>query len=142
MKHILKPFFNPKVVEAGCDEAGRGCLSGAVFAGAVILPKDFKHEYLNDSKQISEKKRDQLRPIIEKEAITWGVGVVSPKEIDEINILNASFLAMHRAIAQLSKFEDSAVLHMKVLFSHLRVTASPLQRVSTSVFPNSHALRS
>ncbi len=102
MKHTLKPFFNPNVIEAGCDEAGRGCLSGAVFAGAVILPKDFKHEFLNDSKQISEKKRDQLRPIIEKEAIAWAVASVSPKEIDEINILNASFLAMHRAIAKLS----------------------------------------
>jgi ribonuclease HII len=98
----LKPYFNENVIEAGCDEAGRGCLAGPVFAGAVILPKDFSHPWLNDSKQISEKKRDLLRPIIEKEAIAWAVASVSPQKIDEINILNASFLAMHNAIAQLS----------------------------------------
>ena len=97
----LQPFMFPKVVEAGCDEAGRGCLAGPVFASAVILPNDFSHPLLNDSKQLSEKKRDALRPIIEKEAIAWAVASVAPKEIDEINILNASFLAMHRAIAQL-----------------------------------------
>lgn len=88
-------------VEAGCDEAGRGCLAGAVFAAAVILPSDFKNEILNDSKQLSEKKRYELRPIIEKQALAWAVGIVSPEEIDKINILNASFLAMHRAIEQL-----------------------------------------
>lgn len=88
-------------IEAGCDEAGRGCLAGPVVAAAVILPEDFKNTLLNDSKQLSEKKRDLLRPIIEKEAISYGVGIVSHLEIDEINILNASFLAMHRAIDQL-----------------------------------------
>jgi ribonuclease HII len=98
----LKAFFNETAIEAGCDEAGRGCLAGPVVAGAVILPKDFYHPLLNDSKQISEKKRDLLRPIIEKEAIAYAVAVISPKKIDEINILKASFLAMHVAVEQLS----------------------------------------
>ena len=89
-------------MECGCDEAGRGCLAGPVYAAAVILPEDFRNEMLNDSKQLSEKKRYMLREVIEKEALAWGVGIVSPKEIDKINILNASFLAMHRAIDKLA----------------------------------------
>lgn len=88
-------------IEAGCDEAGRGCLAGPVFAAAVILPKGFKNEILNDSKLLSEKKRDLLRIVIENEALSWAVGIVDQEEIDEINILNASFLAMHRALDQL-----------------------------------------
>jgi len=88
-------------LEAGCDEAGRGCLSGPVVAAAVILPKKFKNKLLNDSKQLSEKNRNLLRPIIEREALALGIGIVSPLEIDKINILNASFLAMHRAVDQL-----------------------------------------
>ena len=88
-------------LEAGCDEAGRGCLAGAVFAAAVILPPDFSNEQLNDSKQLSEKRRYALRPLIEREALAWAVGIVTPEEIDRINILNASFLAMHRAVDQL-----------------------------------------
>jgi ribonuclease HII len=99
---MLEPYLNPNIIEAGCDEAGRGCLSGSVFAAAVILPHDFDHPDLNDSKQLSEKKRYALRPIIESEALAWAVGIVTPEEIDKINILNASFLAMHRAIDQLS----------------------------------------
>ncbi|MDL2241897.1 ribonuclease HII [Bacteroidales bacterium OttesenSCG-928-L03] len=99
---MLLPYLEKGRIEAGCDEAGRGCLAGAVFAAAVILPQNFHNEALNDSKQLSEKQRDALRPVIEQEALAWAVGVVSPQEIDEINILNASFLAMHRAIAQLS----------------------------------------
>ena len=87
--------------EAGCDEAGRGCLAGPVVAAAVILPKGFKNELLNDSKKISEKTRNELRLIIETEATSWGIGFVSPNEIDKINILQAAFLAMHRAIEQL-----------------------------------------
>ena len=98
---MLLPYLEPNRLEAGCDEAGRGCLAGAVYAAAVILPPDFKNDDLNDSKQLSEKKRYALRPIIEREAIAWAVGVVTPEEIDRINILKASFLAMHRAIAQL-----------------------------------------
>ncbi|MCD7930867.1 MAG: ribonuclease HII [Tannerellaceae bacterium] len=98
---MLLPFLKPNRVEAGCDEAGRGCLAGAVFAAAVILPDGFTNDLLNDSKQLSEKKRYDLRPVIEKEAVAWAVGIVTPEEIDKINILNASFLAMHRAINQL-----------------------------------------
>ena len=95
---MLLPYLNSGVIEAGCDEAGRGCLAGAVYAAAVILPPDFQCEILNDSKQLTERQRYQLRPIIEQEAVAWAVGIVSPEEIDKINILNASFLAMHRAI--------------------------------------------
>ena len=98
---MLLPYLEANRIEAGCDEAGRGCLAGSVFAAAVILPPDFKNDDLNDSKQLSEKKRYALRPVIEKEAIAWAVGIVTPKEIDKINILKASFLAMHRAIDQL-----------------------------------------
>ena len=94
--------FPSKLIIAGCDEAGRGCLAGPVVAAAVILPKSFKNNILNDSKVLSEKKRDALRPIIEKEAIGFAVGIVSPAEIDKINILNASFLAIHRAIEGLN----------------------------------------
>lgn len=89
-------------LEAGCDEAGRGCLAGPVVAAAVILPNDFQHELLNDSKQVSEKNREILKPIILETAIAWGIGICSPAEIDKINILNASILAMHRAIDQLT----------------------------------------
>lgn len=99
---MLLPYMEAGRCEAGCDEAGRGCLAGAVFAAAVILPPDFRNELLNDSKQLSEKQRYALRPIIEQEATAWAVGIVSPEEIDRINILNASFLAMHRAIEQLN----------------------------------------
>ena len=88
-------------MEAGCDEAGRGCLAGPVFAAAVILPSDYQNEMLNDSKQLTEKKRYQLREVIEREALAWAVGVVDNHEIDQINILNASILAMHRALDQL-----------------------------------------
>lgn len=89
-------------IEAGCDEAGRGCLCGPVVAAAVILPEGFSHPLLNDSKQLTERQRDTLRPIIEREALAYGVGMVSNEEIDEINILNASILAMHRALDKLS----------------------------------------
>jgi ribonuclease HII len=95
---MLLPYLNKGLIEAGCDEAGRGCLAGAVYAAAVILPPDFQCELLNDSKQLTERQRYQLRPIIEQEAVAWAVGVVTPEEIDKINILQASFLAMHRAI--------------------------------------------
>lgn len=98
---MLLPYMNVGMIEAGCDEAGRGCLAGSVYAAAVILPADFRNELLNDSKQLTEKQRYALREVIEKEALAWAVGVVSPEEIDKINILNASFLAMHRAVDQL-----------------------------------------
>lgn len=99
---MLKIFYQKNLIESGCDEAGRGCLAGPVFAAAVILPPDFKNDLLNDSKKLSEKDRNILRPIIEKEALSWAVASVSHAEIDRINILNASFLAMHRAIEKLT----------------------------------------
>lgn len=98
---MLLPWLHKNLIEAGCDEAGRGCLAGAVFAAAVVLPKDFKNELLNDSKQLTEKQRYALREVIECQATAWAVGIVSPEEIDQINILNASILAMHRAVDQL-----------------------------------------
>lgn len=98
---MLFPYFNKDKIEAGCDEAGRGCLAGPVVAAAVILPKDYHHEVLNDSKQLTENQRLLLKQEIVNDAITWAIGVASPEEIDEINILNASYLAMHRAIEQL-----------------------------------------
>jgi ribonuclease HII len=100
-KNRLLPHKESFRIEAGCDEAGRGCLAGPVFAAAVILPAGFFHPALNDSKQLSLKQREILRPIIEEKAIAWAVGRAEPFEIDEINILNASFLAMHRAISEL-----------------------------------------
>jgi len=99
---MLKSYLNKNILEAGCDEAGRGCLAGPVFAAAVILPEDYSHPILNDSKQLSHKQREKLRLEIEKDALAWAVGICSPEEIDEINILNASFLAMHRAVEKLS----------------------------------------
>ncbi|MCE1198823.1 MAG: ribonuclease HII [Marinilabiliales bacterium] len=102
-KNRLLPFYREGVSEAGCDEAGRGCLAGPVFAAAVILPPDFHHPLLNDSKQLSEKHRLQLREMILKEALAWSIGICDHLEIDQINILNASILAMHKALDQLSK---------------------------------------
>ena len=103
---MLKSYFNKKLIEAGCDEAGRGCLAGPVFAAAVILPKDYKNKILNDSKQLTDKIRYELRDIIEKEALAFAVAQVSNIEIDEINILNASFLGMHRAVDQLKAIPE------------------------------------
>lgn len=99
----LKPRYSENLVEAGCDEAGRGCLAGPVVAAAVIFPIGTDIPELNDSKQLSEKKRDFLRNVVIEKALTYGIGIVSPQEIDEINILNASFLAMHRALDQLTQ---------------------------------------
>lgn len=98
---MLLPYFQDTLIEAGCDEAGRGCLAGPVFAAAVILPRDFCHPLLNDSKQLRETDRDALRPIIEKEALAFAVASICNEEIDRINILKASFKAMHEALAQL-----------------------------------------
>ena len=100
---VLAPYYQKKLLEAGCDEAGRGCYAGPVVAAAVILPMDFHHPLLNDSKKLSEAQRNELRPIIIKEAIAYGIAEVSNEEIDSINILKASFKAMHLAIAQLKK---------------------------------------
>ena len=100
---MLEPFYQEKLLEAGCDEAGRGCLAGPVYAAAVILPTNFYNPLLNDSKKLNEKQRYALREIIQKEAIAWAVGSVDQLEIDEINILNASIKAMHLSIDQLKK---------------------------------------
>ena len=100
---MLAPFYQEELLEAGLDEAGRGCYAGPVSAAAVILPKDFYHPLLNDSKQLTAAQREKLRPLIEKESISFGVSLVSHEEIDRLNILKASFLAMHQAIAQLKK---------------------------------------
>ena len=100
-RKMLLSFYKQNVIEAGCDEAGRGCLAGSVFAAAVILPPDYKNELLNDSKKITEKQRYLLRPVIQKDALAWAVGIATAQEIDEINILNASILAMHRAVENL-----------------------------------------
>ena len=107
---MLKNAYYINKVEAGCDEAGRGCLAGSVFAAAVILPPDYENELLNDSKQLSEKKRYLLRSMIEKDALAWAVGVVTAAEIDKINILNASILAMHRALDVLSVRPEAIIV--------------------------------
>ena len=106
---MLKSHYYEDLIEAGCDEAGRGCLAGSVYAAAVILPPDYQNELLNDSKKLTAKKRYTLREEIERDAIAWAVGIVTPEEIDKINILNASFLAMHRALDQL-KVRPEAVI--------------------------------
>ena len=106
----LQSFFHEHLVEAGCDEAGRGCLAGSVFAAAVIFPKNYTNTWLNDSKQLTEKQRYALRTQIENDALAWAVGVVSPKEIDQINILNASFLAMHRALDALTIRPEAVIV--------------------------------
>jgi ribonuclease HII len=107
---MLLPYMTDGAVEAGCDEAGRGCLAGPVYAAAVILPPDFHSAELNDSKQLTARQRYLLRPIIEQEAVAWAVGVVTAQEIDKINILNASILAMHRALDQLTTRPDHLII--------------------------------
>ena len=106
---MLASHYYEGKVEAGCDEAGRGCLAGSVYAAAVILPDGYQNELLNDSKQLTEKRRYELRSIIERDAVAWAVGIVTPEEIDKINILNASILAMHRALDQL-KVRPEAII--------------------------------
>lgn len=107
---MLLPYYNETLIEAGCDEAGRGCLAGSVYAAAVILPKDYHNELLNDSKQLTAKKRYLLREQIERDAIAWAVGIVTPKEIDEMNILRASITAMHRAVDQLKVRPEALIV--------------------------------
>ena len=107
---MLLSHFYDGLVEAGCDEAGRGCLAGSVYAAAVVLPPDYQNELLNDSKQLTEKRRYELRAIIERDALSWAVGVVTAEEIDHINILNASILAMHRALDQLTMRPQAVIV--------------------------------
>lgn len=106
---MLRNNYYEGKIEAGCDEAGRGCLAGSVYAAAVILPPDYHNELLNDSKQLTEKRRYALREVIERDAVAWAVGIVTPEEIDKVNILNASILAMHRALDQL-KVRPEAII--------------------------------
>lgn len=108
--NILLPHYYEGKIEAGCDEAGRGCLAGSVYAAAVILPADYHNDLLNDSKQLTEKRRYQLRTEIERDALAWAVGIVTPEEIDRINILNASILAMHRAVDQLTVRPEAIIV--------------------------------
>lgn len=107
---MLKAYLDKHLIEAGCDEAGRGCLAGPVFAAAVILPKNYKNTLLNDSKQLNEKQRYELREVIENEALAYAVAQVSNLEIDDINILNASFLGMHRAVEQLKQVPEQLLI--------------------------------
>ena len=107
---MLKSHYYDNLVEAGCDEAGRGCLAGSVYAAAVILPPDYENDLLNDSKKLTAKKRYTLREVIQRDALAWAVGFVTPEEIDKINILNASFLAMHRALDQLSLRPEAVIV--------------------------------
>jgi ribonuclease HII len=107
---MLESHYYKGLIEAGCDEAGRGCLAGSVYAAAVILPADYNNPELNDSKQLSASKRNQLREQIQRDAICWAIGVVTPEEIDQINILKASFLAMHRALDQLSVRPEAIIV--------------------------------
>lgn len=106
---LASHYYNGKI-EAGCDEAGRGCLAGSVYAAAVIFPEDYQNAELNDSKQLTDKHRHQLREIIEHDALAWAVGIVTPEEIDKINILNASILAMHRALDQLQVRPETIIV--------------------------------
>ena len=109
-KMMLQPYYKKGVIECGCDEAGRGCLAGSVFAAAVILPPDYHNDTLNDSKQLNEKTRYALREEIERDAIAWAVGTCTAQEIDRINILHASYLAMHRAIDQLNVRPEALII--------------------------------
>lgn len=104
------PHYYSNLIEAGCDEAGRGCLAGSVYAAAVILPRDYDNPLLNDSKKLSATRRKELRDQIVRDAVAWAVGVVTPEEIDKINILNASFLAMHRALDQLTIRPEAVIV--------------------------------
>jgi ribonuclease HII len=115
---ILSKFHTACCIEAGCDEAGRGCLAGSVYAAAVILPPDYENKHLNDSKQLSEKKRNTLRLDIEKDALSWSVGVVEPEEIDKINILKASILAMHRAVEKLKVKPEHLIIDGNCFFPY------------------------
>ena len=126
---MLASHYYQGKIEAGCDEAGRGCLAGSVYAAAVILPEDYQNELLNDSKQLTEKRRYQLRDIILHDAIAWAVGIVTPAEIDKINILNASILAMHRALDQLQVRPEAIIVdgnRFKPYYSPLSSNLSPL----------------
>ena len=132
---LLSHYYQGKT-EAGCDEAGRGCLAGSVYAAAVILPEDYRNDLLNDSKQLTEKRRYQLRDIIQRDAVAWAVGIVTPEEIDRINILNASILAMHRALDQLAVRPEAIIVdgnRFKPYREPITIDHSPLTIPHTTI---------
>jgi len=131
---MLASHYYEGLIEAGCDEAGRGCLAGSVYAAAVILPDGYENPLLNDSKQLTEKRRYELRDIIQRDAVAWAVGIVTPEEIDRINILNASILAMHRALDQL-KVRPEAIIVDGNRFKpyHPAVDGSPVNIPHTTI---------
>ena len=144
---MLKNHYYEGKIEAGCDEAGRGCLAGSVYAAAVILPEDYQNEWLNDSKQLTEKRRYELRDIIERDAVAWAVGIVTPEEIDKINILNASILAMHRALDQLKVRPEAIIVdgnRFKPYYEPIPITQNPspttqhLTPTTPHLTPNTH----
>ncbi len=137
---MLKNHYYEGKIEAGCDEAGRGCLAGSVYAAAVILPEDYQNEWLNDSKQLTEKRRYELRDIIERDAVAWAVGIVTPEEIDKINILNASILAMHRALDQLKVRPEAIIVdgnRFKPYYEPIPITQNP-SPTTQHLTPNTH----
>lgn len=131
-KEPLKAKFYDGRVEAGCDEAGRGCLAGSVFAAAVVLPENYENALLNDSKQLTEKKRYALREQIERDALAWAVGIVTAEEIDKINILNASILAMHRALDQLTVRPEAVIVDGNKFKPYYPPTNTPLEGTAES----------
>ena len=133
---MLASHYYEDKIEAGCDEAGRGCLAGSVYAAAVIFPPDYQNEELNDSKQLTDKRRKQLREIIERDAVAWAVGIVTPDEIDRINILNASILAMHRALDQLKVRPEAIIVdgnRFKPYHEPLTLNPEPLTLPHTTI---------
>ena len=127
---MLASHYYEGKIEAGCDEAGRGCLAGSVYAAAVIFPENYQNEELNDSKQLTDKRRKQLRDIIERDAVAWAVGVVTPDEIDKINILNASILAMHRALDQLKVRPEAIIVDGNRFKPYYQPTANSQQPIA------------
>ena len=132
---MLLSYFQEQLIEVGCDEAGRGCLAGPVFAAAVIFPKDYYNPVLNDSKQLSEKKRMELRPVIEREAIAYAVASISPAEIDKINIHNASYKAMHLAIDALKVSPQFIIVDGNRLFPMPKLRINASSRAMENIFP-------
>ena len=131
---MLASHYYEGLIEAGCDEAGRGCLAGSVYAAAVILPDGYENPLLNDSKQLTEKRRYELRDIIQRDAVAWAVGIVTPEEIDRINILNASILAMHRALDQLTVRPEAIIVDgNRFKPYHPAVDGSPINIPHTTI---------
>ena len=135
---MLASHYYQGKIEAGCDEAGRGCLAGSVYAAAVIFPEDYQNEELNDSKQLTDRKRHELRAIIERDAIAWAVGIVTPEEIDKINILNASFLAMHRALDQLKVRPEAIIVDGNRLRPYVDRSRTAVDAVQNAPSPLPH----